>query len=69
MLRTDGKFSVKFLEKNGTLKKKKGRNQIVLKTMPSGTDNPVDDFYFLHNLSKIGDYLNYLFRYGQKINI
>lgn len=41
-------------------KRKKGRNQIVLKTMPSGTDNPVDDFYFLHNLSKIGDYLNYL---------
>lgn len=41
-------------------KRKKGRNQIVLKTIPSGTDNPVDDFYFLHNLSKIGDYLNYI---------
>ena len=42
-------------------KRKNGRNQITLKTMPSGTDNPVDDLYFLHNLGKIGDYLNYLF--------
>ena len=41
-------------------KRKNGRNQIVLKTRPSGIDNPIDDFYFLHNLSKIGDYLNYL---------
>lgn len=42
-------------------KRKNGRNQITLKTTPSGADNPVDDLYFLHNLSKIGDYLNYLF--------
>lgn len=42
-------------------KRKNGRNQITLKTMPSGVDNPVNDLYFLHNLSKIGDYLNYLF--------
>ena len=41
-------------------KRKNGRNQIVLKTNPLGMDNPVDDLYFLHNLSKIGDYLNYL---------
>ncbi len=41
-------------------KRKNGRNQIILKTMPCGGENPVDDFYFLHNLSKIGDYLNYL---------
>lgn len=41
-------------------KRKNGRNQIVLKTNPSGMNNPVDDLYFLHNLSKIGDYLNYL---------
>lgn len=40
--------------------RKGGRNQIVLKTTPVGGENPVDDFYFLHNLSKIGDYLNYL---------
>lgn len=41
-------------------KRKNGRSQIILKTDPSGTDNPVDDLYFMHNLSQIGDYLNYL---------
>lgn len=41
-------------------KRKNGRNQITLKTEAAGIDNPVDDLYFLHNLSKIGDYLNYI---------
>lgn len=41
-------------------KGKNGRNRIVLKSMPAGTENPVDEFYFLHNIGKIGDYLNYL---------
>lgn len=41
-------------------KRKNGRSQIILKTTPSGADNPVDDLYFMHNLSQIGDYLNYL---------
>lgn len=41
-------------------KRKNGRNQITLKTMSSGSDNPIDELYFLHNLSKAGDYLNYL---------
>lgn len=41
-------------------KRKNGRSQIILKTDPLGTDNPVDDLYFMHNLSQIGDYLNYL---------
>lgn len=40
-------------------KRKNGRNQIVLKTSHDG-ENPLDDFYFMHYLSKIGDYLNYL---------
>ena len=50
-------------------KGKKGRNQIVLKTNPSGVDNPVDDLYFLHNLSKIGDYLNYLIDLDERSRI
>lgn len=41
-------------------KRKNGRNQIVLKTSLDDDSNPVDGFYFMHNLSKIGDYLNYL---------
>lgn len=41
-------------------KRKNGRNQIVLKTPLNEDSNPVDGFYFMHNLSKIGDYLNYL---------
>lgn len=41
-------------------KRKNGRNQIILKTSPSEDGNPLDVFYFMHNLSKIGDYLNYL---------
>lgn len=41
-------------------KRKNGRNQIVLKTTPFESENPVDDLYFMHNLNKIGDYLNYL---------
>lgn len=40
-------------------KGKKGRNQITLKTMAHGADNPLDELYFLHNSNKIGDYLNY----------
>lgn len=40
-------------------KRRNGRNQITLKTMARGVDNPVDDLYFLHNLSQAGDYLNY----------
>lgn len=50
-------------------KGKKGRNQIILKTNPSGVDNPVDDLYFLHNLSKIGDYLNYLIDLDERSRI
>lgn len=42
-------------------KGKNGRSQIILETVYTVEGNPVDDFYFLHNLSKIGDYLNYLF--------
>lgn len=40
--------------------RKNGRNQITLKTAPAGSENPLSDLYFMHNLSKIGDYLNYL---------
>ena len=37
-----------------------GRNFIILKAKPVGTQNPFSIFYFLHNISTIGDYLNYL---------
>ena len=53
-------FSKILNEKWEFQKERNGRNRIVLKTMPSGADNPVDDLYFFHNLSKMGDYLNYL---------
>ena len=41
-------------------KRKNGRNQITLKTEAVGSENPVDDLYFLHNLKQGGDYLAYL---------
>lgn len=50
-------------------KRRNGRNQITLKTAPVGMDNPVDDLYFLHNLSKIGDYLNYLLDLDERSSV
>lgn len=41
-------------------REKDGRKRITLKTEAVGSKNPLDDLYFLHNLSMIGDYLNYL---------
>lgn len=56
------KIFSKILGEKWTFEKgKNGRNQIILETVYTGVNNPVDGFYFLHNLSKIGDYLNYLF--------
>ena len=56
------KIFSKILGEKWTFEKgKNGRNQIILETVYTGVKNPVDGFYFLHNLSKIGDYLNYLF--------
>lgn len=41
-------------------KGKKGRNRIVLKTSEHHDENPLDGLYYLHSLSYIGDFLNYL---------
>ena len=41
-------------------KRKNGRNRIVLKTSADEDGNPLNEFYFMHYLSKVGDYLNYL---------
>lgn len=42
------------------IEEKRGRNQIVLKTVDRGAESPIDDLYFLHHLSTVGNDLNYL---------
>ena len=41
-------------------KGKKGRRRIVLKTPGGWGENPLDRLYYLHRLSYMGDFLNYL---------